>query len=121
MTILTLYQRLKEKGYEASGGVYPAGERLKWAIEFTKSRELPDYAAYEHNLKTELELDRREVFRVWYGEEAISSDFADNAERPRYFDALAAASHLHADGEIDTCIDYILREEDDTGNRDNSR
>lgn len=53
MTVLELFDRLKEKGYKP-GFVIGCDPGRAW---------------YADAVKRELELDRREVFRAWYGED----------------------------------------------------
>ena len=82
MTLLSLYQRLKEKGYVgtvATDNYAASGSGVDLAL-----------------LKERLELDRREVFTIWYD------------GMPNWGREFDAAHRAYAAGTIDTCIDFIL-------------
>lgn len=82
--VMELYERLRDMGYRNDGA-----EKAWQSIEDLAVRDA-------------LELDRREVFRVWYD----GRQEATGVDGPSL--RLSIASEQYAAGILDSCIDYIL-------------
>jgi hypothetical protein len=105
MTPMDLYLKLRDIGYSLPKGL----SRLK-----VEGERWPDDA-----LRRALEIDRLAVFRLWYGTEMESNDAAGIIVQ-NFESKMIWASMAYASGEIEYCIDYILRENQAAGSPESS-
>jgi hypothetical protein len=122
LTVLELFEQLRKKGYKPTRECYEHEElghccaTALWEFrdDFFK-HDSPDGEGWrdlwESRMKSFLELDRREVFRVWYGEAEVwdTEVFGSGARVPRAELELLQATYTYYDKVYDTCIDYLLQ------------
>jgi hypothetical protein len=103
MTFHELFGKLLEKGYQPR----PCGDHVEGAYCCAKAiyENWEDFqedpASAEEMLRNFLELDRREIFRVW---------FSRGEGQPNLWDGHLLAAHgAYAGGHLDSCVAYLLK------------
>lgn len=112
MTYRELFEALIQKGYQSR----PCNQHMQGpyccarAVLDDAELAATDPAHADDMLRDFLELDRKEVFRVWYGEELHHNGISRNDAMKEWMFRLNEANFRHlALADIDSCVGYILQ------------
>lgn len=109
MNVLDLYQRLKEKGYYEPDADSAATVLKQCQSDPTSKVYGPMIRGNERVLRERLELDRREVFLLWYGSDIETKEALKSGRLRHWTVALEEASEAYMDCEVESCIDWLLQ------------